>query len=212
MELIIKPNIDNSITRIFKWLDHDILDTVNVRFAGGSARKALFGELLGDSDIDVWFSSRADLNRALEDVSRKLHLPASNFKNCASVSIPASMLPEKIQKDVTSPYVKVQFITKEMYPNFESLLGAFDFTVAQFGYENGQFVTTRQAIDDASNQVIRINAKVGPSFRKRFLKFSRMGFVPTKETLKTILDGIDELDMTFIHMNLDDELWEYDAF
>lgn len=212
MELIIKPNIDNSITRIFKWLDHDILDSVNVRFAGGSARKALFDQLLGESDIDVWFSSRADLHRAIEEVSKKLHLPASNFKNCASVSIPTSLLPEKIQKDVTSPYVKVQFITKEMYPDFESLLGAFDFTIAQFGYENGQFVTTRQAIDDASNQVIRINSKVGPSFRKRFLKFSRMGFVPTKETLKTMLDGIDELNMNVLHMDLDDELWEYDAF
>lgn len=212
MELIIKPNIDNSITRIFKWLDHDILDTVNVRFAGGSARKALFGELLGDSDIDVWFSSRADLHRALEEVSRKLHMPASNFKNCASVSLPTSLLPEKVQKDVTAPYVKIQLITKEMYPNFESLLGAFDFTVAQFGYENGQFVTTQQAMADAGNQVIRINAKVGPSFRKRFLKFSRMGFVPTKETLKTMLASIDELDMNVLNMDLDDELWEYDAF
>jgi hypothetical protein len=142
--------------------------------AGGSVRKSIMGEELGTSDIDIFFKSSRDLTNATKQIV-DLGCEVKRHPNCNGVKI----YPRN-HSIGESDGLYLQLITKECYPNMEELISKFDFTVCQFGYTNGTYFYTNEAMADEKSKQLRYT-----QFSKqevnvtRYAKYLTLGYTPT---------------------------------
>jgi hypothetical protein len=171
------PGNGSKITKILQRVEDELFRDFDVLIAGGSVRKAFYDLDLGKSDIDVFFKSMDEVNRASVML---MHLGCYTKKhpNCYGVNV----TPDKFNLG-SSRVVHIQLISKETYQAIPELLSNFDFTVCQFGYSKGKFITTPEATaHHQNNQLVwNHNASSQKPEINRFAKYLAMGYIPSSD-------------------------------
>lgn len=172
--------------------------------AGGSVRKAYKGELLGKSDIDVFFRSQNDFKKVTDILN--LIREGTLHPNCRHYSFSAS--------DANSPfssaeieaadaslahakgYVQVQLIHSAFFDTVEDLMDNFDFTVCQMAYSRGKYFITEKALADDEDKVLRFAKDDYDQNRfkhQRLIKYGKNGYVPNMELYERVFLSPDAL-------------------
>lgn len=176
----------NPIATIFETIESSILINIPFHIAGGAAFKLYRNLPLNDSDIDLWFNSKEDLDRAIQTWKDSL--------------VDKEQLTLLVITDNSHTYYcsdcrfdrcfKVQFIAKCFNEDIETTIRAFDFTVCQVAYKHGRLYLTPEAYRDNRDKVLRLATSYDREIcHTRLRKYVMLGFTPT----------IDLFDTAFIH-------------
>lgn len=200
-----KANLGDSLTRKLMEVEADLFRDFPVLLAGGAVRKAMFGEKLDASDIDVFFQRTEDFLKASEYI-KSLGVNVRKHPNCHGFT-----LYKRNHRVGTSEGVYIQMISKEAYPTMEELLGRFDISVCQFGYTNSSFYFTKQAYQDECTKTLDYAHTSDQQLTlTRYVKYLGLGYTPTINVFeKAFLQGHDCLYGSSNH--IDDAAILYNA-
>lgn len=181
---------NEELIKIFDYLANDLFPGIKIMIAGGSARKALLGHELGTSDVDIFFTSLTDMQFAERRLKTLGIYPTShpNCKQFTMATIYDGTFPSKES-------IPMQLITARPHESMEKLISYFDFTVCQFGYQDGSFFMTEQALLDEETKTLRKVETCDHEIKTvRFVKYMKYGYEPTEELYhEMFIDGRTEL-------------------
>lgn len=204
-------DVEAPIAKIYESIKKTIGD-VDVIFAGGSTRKLFTGEDLGKSDIDMFFKSAEDLNRAKHALEER-RIALSMFQNSYSGVVTKNELTPDGYVEFTWPNnmsdvayfkvladpgfvpVKFQLIHKEYFGSAAELLKAFDFTPTQFAYQDGKLIYSNLAFASlVSGNFYKVPTNDRATIA-RVVKMIRSGFKVTDQVFySTFIKGRTTLE------------------
>lgn len=165
---------DQHLARILTSIQDDLLQGIGCYIAGGSALKLYLKQPLDGSDIDIWFKTQDDYERAVKLMVN--HTLVTTTPNSATYII---------NKDATKydfkESIQVQFIQRAFYPSeAEAVFADFDFTICQVIFNNGRLLLSTEAFRDIRDKILRKNPNYEDEITPfRFLKYMHRGYVPT---------------------------------
>ena len=147
--------------------------------AGGSLLRTYTGQPL-DSDIDVFFQSREQLERFIIDFALKAHKGDPETRKTNDYMIKQTMVNEW-HTTMTVNYMdkdwKIQCVSFVYFKNIDELFESFDFDVCMWAYD-GQYVHTHEnTINSVKTKMIALKKINYPSVTlKRLVKYMRQGY------------------------------------
>lgn len=201
--------------------------------AGGAAR-ALFeaSPHLGDSDIDVFFTCRdqleifkrnwivrtpmpSDSTDIWGTIKNRFGLEEKNYnygttfgQDLQVVKVKETEFSETYEVKAHITY-KVQLIRKFFKLSAEDLLTTFDFSVCQVVTDLEQVTCTDQFLEDHTDKKLRLanNGTCSVNTVRRLNKYMRYGFEPTLDTIPAVLAEFESMKgHETIWENYDDDL------
>lgn len=180
--------------------------TANFYLAGGSVRRAIRGEPLGLSDIDIFFRSHNDFQKVVEILNRvhtgSMHPNCRHYQFTDSDESPFT-LEEILAAEPLHPvnqdkatHVPIQLIHSSYFDTVEDLMDNFDFTVCQMAYYKDQYLIAEQALADEENRVLAFaTVEYDPNRFKhnRLLKYAKHGYTPNLDVFNRVFLGPDAL-------------------
>jgi len=170
--------------------------------AGGAVRHFLLDEPIEDYDIDYFFTSPTQFNRACQHMEsltshREIKEGHITYKiqKARMPKIPTQMNLEEPVKDIHIQQftLKVQLI-RNTYYSLEQLLDTFDFTICQTGWDGRNFWLTMEAYKDLMNQSLNLN-ETSPlpnpmSTWNRIIKYVLQGYTPSEPFYDELIEKI----------------------
>lgn len=146
--------------------------------AGGAIRRTVMESPL-ESDVDFFFRDEAQKAKFHEFMIEKGWL-ISEKDHATTYGIKSD-----------NATVIVQAVTISFYPNLESVLDSFDFTITQFGYDGKDLVCGPHALWDLSRKRLALHRLTfGVSTVRRLIKYTRQGFTACGGVLASILEEV----------------------
>jgi hypothetical protein len=179
--------IEPDIFKVFK-----IIPPINhkdgVWLAGGAIRRALLNEPLS-SDVDLFFKDeaslakyRAEITKASETNGFKIISEKENENNI-QITIKTS----------DGRIIPIQLIKIRYYNTIEEILGSFDFTICQFGYDGVNLYCGDTALWDLGRKRILVNNITYPvASLRRLIKYTQQGFYACQGALNEFLLCVTE--------------------
>ncbi len=173
------------------------IDKSEFMIGGGFARRCFEDSDIGNSDVDIFFTSiialenfRSKLNKSKNRNSFLINV-FNVFKN--STLYPenrSSSYAETVHLNFENKLVRIQLIKFDFFKSVEELFNSFDFTVCRFAIYNGIFYTTQESIDDLNSKSLRFSKEY--SMRncslKRVSKYASYGFVADDDLIMKIIE------------------------
>lgn len=164
--------------------------------AGGAVRRTFTGEPL-DSDFDFFFKNQEQLNafkQGLESVGAKL----VSFNDMNETWIIPDEFDSNEYEGINKRYTyiqsaKIQLIKFKFFDTLEEVLDAFDYTIAQFGFDGIDFVMSEFSLwDVARKRLVPHKITYGTSSVRRMLKYASQGYTVCQGCIGTVLEQIAE--------------------
>jgi hypothetical protein len=163
-------------------MEENLFKNMNIFIAGGSVRKAFHDEIIGTSDIDVFFRSKEDCDAACVTIRKMFPGGGRIYGNCESFTV-------HIYDDIllSTGGICIQLITMNTWPTMEELLQSVDFTVCQFGYYSGSFYYTEQAVIDSFTKTLSYSKHNNqPASLGRYVKYLNLGYTPSLQSFSDL--------------------------
>lgn len=145
----------------------------NYWLAGGAVLRVLEGNT-EHADVDLFFHD-GDAAREYEDA-----LLGADFTKLADA-------PPTYKRGAET----VQCINFKFYDSMREVLESFDISVCKVGFEGGKLVADAEVLDDIRTKRPRFCALVNaPATLLRVVKYSKRGYVFTRESLKDLVEKI----------------------
>ena len=173
--------------------------------AGGALHRTYRKLPLSDSDVDVFFKNKEQLDKYLLELN-------SNALSTGKYSVTTYIVSEWHHTMVIS-YMehdwKIQCVSFKYFDTIEDLFRSFDINVCCIAYDGTNVVYEHNALNEINNNVIHFNANSinYPSVTlKRLVKYVKMGYdiedydlkVLTRAFYKSKKKAIDILDQDFL--------------
>ena len=173
--------------------------------AGGALHRTYRKLPLSDSDVDVFFKNKEQLDKYLLELN-------SNALSTGKYSVTTYIVSEWHHTMVVS-YMdtewKIQCVSFKYFDTIEDLFRSFDINVCCIAYDGTNVVYEHNALNEINNNVIHFNANSinYPSVTlKRLVKYVKMGYdiedhdlkVLTRAFYKSKKKAIDILDQDFL--------------
>ena len=173
--------------------------------AGGALHRTYRKLPLSDSDVDVFFKNKEQLDKYLLELN-------SNALSTTKYSVTTYIVSEWHHTMVVS-YMdtewKIQCVSFKYFDTIEDLFRSFDINVCCIAYDGTNVVYEHNALNEINNNVIHFNANSinYPSVTlKRLVKYVKMGYdiedhdlkVLTRAFYKSKKKAIDILDQDFL--------------
>jgi len=176
----LQPTLKNIVDTIYK----DSTVEQGPWIAGGMGRQlALDPSCQEFADIDIWFSNA----KSYEHCMIRLDNTFGNY------------MYESFTSDNARTYTvgdyKVQLIRRAYYPSLDSVLANFDFTCCQIAVDK-DFNLSGPGLDDARNNVLKLNKLDCRGFLARYAKYVGYGYVMPNEEFLDIIDN-EEINYEF---------------
>jgi len=179
--------------------DKDLVRVIYPRFdkgpwiAGGAVLQWYQDKPVGQSDIDVYFSSKKQMEKLKEKLCGK---DSSGFFSIGSTHGPGYVkLETKNAISIEYKGTTVQLIIARYYDNYDDILNKFDITVCQLTTDGSEIIGGDNTFSDIKNKVLRFNFYC-PAAVKRLLKYITYGYTPIPGTFDEIAN-INNLDENF---------------
>ena len=186
------PSLDQHLARLFITIQEKLFPDITCYIAGGSARKLYLKQELDESDIDIWFKSKADLLRASEILYK---MPAAVIK-AETTNGMTYVIVGGIKGSPFTSDVKIQLISRNYYPDeISAVFGDFDFTICQVIYNKGRLLISEAAERDLRDMILRKNDGYTSALSTaRFMKYMAHGYTPTLALFNAyFVDGREEI-------------------
>lgn len=190
------PVPESELRKDIETLQRIVFAGIKTFVAGGSARKLITNEEIGNSDIDFFFPNKEEMLKA-DARLREYGFYTKEHPNCKMTSFWCDKLDIKMRS--------IQLITKGYHKDMKSLLDDFDFTISQFGYLGGNVVSSVQSRRDFELKILRKASKVNRANPARLVKFIRMGFNPEIAVVEEALLGQKSLSACSYTLSMNGE-------
>lgn len=192
----IAPWRNQEICRYFEYLTVGPFRGLNFVIAGGSVRSLYTKEKLGESDIDIWFHSEAELAEAAtrlkavqypnvsHDPERYWSKPFIDTFCQVATTVNGFTFKMMNVNDPVLPYMTaIQLLRKQTESEgVAGVIDLFDFTICQFAYTNGMIYASPAAIADHKGGILRRNPKCTQVVcYDRAVKYMAKGYTPTPQ-------------------------------
>ena len=152
--------------------------------AGGAALKWFQQQPVMDSDIDIFCRSRSQAQAVIDRIKGYNRYQIKHESdNAVTISYH--------DKDQWSSSWNLQVITKNFYPDIESVINQFDITVCQIGTTGTEWVLGRNTARDIRTRTLAFTERRGPDSVKRLVKYWIYGFRPEPATLDSLINDPD---------------------
>lgn len=162
--------------------------------AGGAARRLFAGQPLGQSDLDIFFSSVNDMGLVRRSLFEMGFLQRYH-SNRAETWVSGGGLDQFARSMLLlNAGTSVQLCSSESsaglaYPDLEALFRSFDFTVAMFAFDGQRLFAAEGAVEDLQDRRLRVlNPSVKVPSVVRMLKYLDEGFTPEPVDLPWLFD------------------------
>ncbi len=183
-EFLIRHNIStNLVDNPVLCLLHGIKDDLNMNcgpwVAGGSILAMLDKRGLTGRDVDFFFSSKDQMDQFEAMIKEQVQVKTSvTTDNATTLETRGETL---------------QFIFRRFFTSPFKVLESFDFSVCKFASDGEYIAYTEQSYTDWRDKVLRNESTIKePNTADRFIKYSNLGYTTETQTLKQLLDWIDE--------------------
>ena len=153
--------------------------------AGGSVRKMITGEYIGNSDFDFWFSSEQQYIEAVRELREYCGVSVLHTSDNA--------ITFNVLFGPTS--YKIQLICKKFYSSPGGIIDDFDFTCCQLATDGTSVIYGSQTVEDLENRVLRLSdpSRTHQGLLKRVIKYLSYGFKLDLISYQTITTNIDTI-------------------
>jgi len=186
----------------------EILPKCNVDgpwIAGGALHRTYRKLSLNDSDVDVFFKNKEQLDKYLLE----LNANALTSGKYTTKSYVVSEWHHTVVINYMDTDWKIQCISFKYFDTIEDLFRSFDINVCRIAYDGNHVVYEYNALNDINNNIIHFNALSinYPSVTlKRLVKYVKMGYdiedhdlrILTRSFYKSKKKAIDILDQDFM--------------
>jgi hypothetical protein len=180
---IIKPDLDNG-----PWI------------AGGYPMRIYSGMELITSDIDVFFKDQQQLESHQKFFNDYCHPLVS----CFDFSEKPPEIKTRFNKFSTTnadTYTdehgnKIQLIFNVFHKDLNSIFDHFDINLCKIATDGKIFIANESTYHDIENKILNFS-KIQSSSLKRFTKYVKYGFKPSKETIEAIYESRSKLSYDF---------------
>jgi hypothetical protein len=139
---------------------------------GGAIRRAVCGTAIEEGDFDIYVRA-AQWLKMQDAKTSDWTLKDKNDKK-----------PGMTTFDYDIDKLNVQIHVMQISQTLQEVIGAFDFTCCQFGYDGVQAWEVPGAVADARGMKLEYTGSTGLYTTARAFRFIEMGFKPTKSFLK----------------------------
>ena len=153
--------------------------------AGGSVRKMITGEYIGNSDFDFWFSSEQQYLEAVLELQKYTNISVEHTSDNA-ITFAVLFGPKSY---------KIQLIRKKFYSSASEIIDDFDFTCCQIATDGNTVIYGSRTIEDLENRVLRLadTSRMHQGLLKRVIKYLAYGFKLDPISHQAITDNIDKI-------------------
>lgn len=162
--------------------------------AGGSVRRLISG-LPQESDFDFFFKDQAQFEAFCEDLKgRGARQTAENDFNITFMLPAVSAKPvDQDEFEAAGPELKVQAIRIAFYESLDAVIGSFDFSICQCGYDGSNLHVGQWTLwDVAKKRLVPEQITYGTSTVRRIIKYTRQGFTICGGGIAAILEQVVE--------------------
>lgn len=164
--------------------------------AGGFPLSVYRNDIHFNHDIDFFFKNEEQFNQYVEIFERVFndgkeekfnieHLFSTAYKSKEFMVVKSenayTFIPSSSFKN------KVQFIKKKFYNSLDEVFADFDITVCRIFTDGVDFIASDETYNHIENNILHCQ-KVHEKSIRRFTKYVKYGFNPTKETVQAILE------------------------
>lgn len=182
--------------------------------AGGAARKLWYGEDWINGDVDVWFSSQSQFDRANQLLTEFVTQSALSEHHTTAAEtfyhaptqrkVPIHKTANAITFNLslsrisTKDVAKIQLINKRWFPSLEDVFQYFDFTVCKFATDGKNLVTQQDAMLHCASRDLVLNRDRTQDIddpyvlAKRTIKYGFYGFVAERRIMDCLISSRDE--------------------
>jgi hypothetical protein len=167
----LQPTLKNIVATIYK----DSTLEQGPWIAGGMGRQLAVNSTCQEfADIDIWFSNQQSYERCMISLN-------NTFGNYIYETFSSNNA-----KTYTVGDYKVQLIRRAYYDSLDDVFANFDFTCCQIAVDKN-FKLSGPGLDDARNNVLKVNKLDCRGFLARYAKYVGYGYVmPNNEFLDII--------------------------
>lgn len=166
--------------------------------AGGAARLLLEGkDDIGESDIDVFFSSKEQMECFVQKWITELKNNRTTFTQVATdieiLSEYTSRFSRTFEIKYNTDVYSIQLITNFQYRNIEDMFSHFDYSITFVATDLVSVVTTKQTLYDLKNKILDLGDQgyIGINSYSRLVKYIRYGYKPKLGIIPKILEHIN---------------------
>jgi hypothetical protein len=166
-----KPSLEAIVETVYKNSDQ------GPWIAGGCGRQIALGES-NFNDIDVWFRTPFQFEQTkdrLNDTFGYEMYETFNSENAVTYQVGNH---------------KVQLIRRAYYPTVDAIFESFDFTCCQVAVDK-ELQAYGPGIEDAKNNVLKLNRYDNKAFLARYAKYVGYGYVMDPEEFLEIIERKD---------------------
>ena len=147
--------------------------------AGGSLLRTYTGIPL-DSDVDVFFQNKAQLEQYIADISLKSYKGAAENRKSKHYVV-KDMIVSEWHTTITLNYMerdwKIQCVSFVYFNNVSELFESFDFDVCMLAYDGTELFASASTFDAIKSKKIALKKINYPSVTlKRLVKYMRQGY------------------------------------
>ena len=160
--------------------------------AGGAVRKTMIGEHL-DTDFDFFFGNQTQKDLFVDELVEKGASKFSGNETNEVYILPCEVPDEMEGEGVKLPEMKIQVITLRYYSSLEDVIGSFDFTICQFGWDGDSICVGDFSLwDVARKRLVPLQITYAASSIRRLIKYARQGYTVCGGALGEILNQVVE--------------------
>lgn len=168
---------DNIVARLSTYLELDIEN--GPWLAGGAVRKSYLGQSIENSDLDIWFASSEQFEKAKKQVIALGASEAYSTDNAISYKFYEGF------KSYT-----IQLIRRRFFKSASEIINGFDFTVCQLATDGARLIVGEHTIRDIKTRTLRLAQYQLPEhIVPRIIKYMVYGYRPCLELLEDIDDN-----------------------
>ncbi len=173
--------------------------------AGGAVRRIIAQDYRDDFDIDVFFASEEQRAHLLPEFERmregwkekSLHLVPAMSPSLQAINLRFAAQSAVPTRDMTNPLVQ---LSDRFFPDLDSLLHDFDFTIVKFATDGKTVVCPHRAINDLHERRLIMDNETAIKNQGRLLRYFSYGFEPGEGVVDRITIQGD--DRVFYQNNL----------
>lgn len=147
--------------------------------AGGACLRWYQGLPVGESDIDVFCSSRKQVDDIIANVKSYGRFSVKFESDNATTLLYWS--PEGYSRQWT-----IQIIKRRYYQNLQEVIDSFDMTVCEIGTGGNEWLMNRHTAKDIRERNLRMKQPLQPDALKRLVKYWTYGYRPVEGLVEAV--------------------------